>query len=131
MSEPVIQVQGLTRRFGAKAALDPALQNSMDKLPTVVKNRAMGGPTAGAALTTVMPGLSSPDNTFGVLKDLLDSALRPSQVLVEFHHRFPGLSPADTIQTVRNLRRAGYGLARISSSGREFTFILKSRLGNL
>jgi len=68
---------------------------------------------------------------YGVLKDLLDSALRPSQVLVEFHHRFPGLSPADTIQTVRNLRRAGYGLARISSSGREYTFILKSQLGNL
>ena len=37
--------------LGAKAALDPSLQNSMDKLPAVVKNRAMGGPTAGTALT--------------------------------------------------------------------------------
>jgi murein DD-endopeptidase MepM/ murein hydrolase activator NlpD len=58
--------------LGAKAALDPSLQNSMDKLPAVVKNRAMGGPSAGTALALVTPGLSSPENTFGLLKDLLE-----------------------------------------------------------
>jgi murein DD-endopeptidase MepM/ murein hydrolase activator NlpD len=58
--------------LGAKAALDPSLQNSMDKLPAVVKNRAMGGPTASTAFTLMTPGLSSPENTFGVLKDLLE-----------------------------------------------------------
>jgi murein DD-endopeptidase MepM/ murein hydrolase activator NlpD len=57
--------------LGAKAALDPSLQNSMDKLPAVVKSRAMGGPTATTALALVTPGLSSPENTFGLLKDLL------------------------------------------------------------
>lgn len=68
---------------------------------------------------------------YGVLKDLLDSTLRPVQVLVEFHHRFPGLSTVDTLQAVDGLRRAGYGLAKISSSGREYTFILKSQLGEV
>ena len=58
--------------LGAKAALDPSLQNSMDKLPAVVKNRAMGGPTAATALTLMAPGLGSPENTFGLLKDLLE-----------------------------------------------------------
>jgi murein DD-endopeptidase MepM/ murein hydrolase activator NlpD len=58
--------------LGAKAALDPSLQNSMDKLPAVVKNRAMGGPTAAAALNLMAPGLGSPENTFGLLKDLLE-----------------------------------------------------------
>ncbi len=67
----IVALQTTMSDLGAKAALDPALQNSMDKLPTVVKNRAMGGPSAGTALTTVTPGLSSPDNTFSVLKDLL------------------------------------------------------------
>jgi len=66
---------------------------------------------------------------YGVLNSMLELPLRPAQLLVEFHHRFPGLSAADTIQAVGNLRQAGYGLARISSSGREYTFILKSRLG--
>jgi murein DD-endopeptidase MepM/ murein hydrolase activator NlpD len=69
----ILALQATMSDLGAKAALDPALQNSMDRLPTMVKNRAMGGPTAGAALTTVTPGLASPENTFGVLKDLLQS----------------------------------------------------------
>ena len=43
----------------------------MDKLPAVVKSRAMGGATAGTALTSMTPGLSSPENTFGLLHDLL------------------------------------------------------------
>lgn len=58
--------------LGAKAALDPSLQNSMDKLPAVVKNRAMGGPTANTVLALAAPGLGSPENTFGLLKDLLE-----------------------------------------------------------
>jgi murein DD-endopeptidase MepM/ murein hydrolase activator NlpD len=57
--------------LGAQAALDPSLQSSMDKLPAIVKSRAMGGPLSAEALTTVTPGLSSPENTFGLLKDLL------------------------------------------------------------
>jgi murein DD-endopeptidase MepM/ murein hydrolase activator NlpD len=57
--------------LGAKAALDPSLQNSMDKLPAVVKNRAMGGPTANTTIALVTPGLTTPENTFGLLKDLL------------------------------------------------------------
>ena len=67
----IVALQTTMSDLGAKAALDPSLQNSMDRLPTVVKNRAMGGPTASAALTTVTPGLASPENTFSVLKDLL------------------------------------------------------------
>ncbi|MDP3716841.1 MAG: M23 family metallopeptidase [Acidobacteriota bacterium] len=67
----IVALQTTMSDLGAKAALDPALQNSMDKLPAVVKNRAMGGPTASATLTTLAPGLASPENTFNVLRDLL------------------------------------------------------------
>lgn len=67
----IFALQTTMSDLGAKAALDPSLQASMDKLPAVVRNRAMGGPSASAALTTVTPGLSSPENTFGLLKDLL------------------------------------------------------------
>lgn len=68
----IMALQTAMSDLGAKAALDPSLQNSMDKLPAVVKNRAMGGPTANTALALVTPGLSSPENTFGLLKDLLE-----------------------------------------------------------
>lgn len=67
----IMALQTAMSDLGAKAALDPSLQNSMDKLPAVVKSRAMGGPTAAAALTSMAPGLSSPENTFALLKDLL------------------------------------------------------------
>jgi murein DD-endopeptidase MepM/ murein hydrolase activator NlpD len=67
----IFALQTTMSDLGAKAALDPSLQASMDKLPAVVRNRAMGGPSASAALTTVTPGLTSPENTFGLLKDLL------------------------------------------------------------
>ena len=67
----IMALQTAMSDLGAKAALDPSLQNSMDKLPTVVKNRAMGGPTANTAIALVTSGLNSPENTFGLLKDLL------------------------------------------------------------
>lgn len=67
----IMALQTAMSDVGAKAALDPSVQNSMDKLPSMVRNRAMGGPTAETAIALVTPGLSSPENTFGLLKDLL------------------------------------------------------------
>ena len=67
----IMALQTAMSDLGAKAALDPSLQDSMDKLPAVVKSRAMGGPTASTALTSMAPGLTSPENTFALLKDLL------------------------------------------------------------
>jgi len=69
------QVQGLQAaigELGARAALDPTLQSAMDKLPAIVKNRAMGGgATAAAAPIGALPALQSPENTFGLLRELL------------------------------------------------------------
>jgi murein DD-endopeptidase MepM/ murein hydrolase activator NlpD len=67
----IVALQTSMSDLGAKAALDPQLQNSIDKLPAVVKSRAMGGPGAAAALNSMAPGLTSPENTFALLKDLL------------------------------------------------------------
>ena len=67
----IMALQTAMSELGAKAALDPSLQNSMDKLPAVIKSRAMGGPSAGTALTSMTPGLNSPESTFALLKDLL------------------------------------------------------------
>jgi murein DD-endopeptidase MepM/ murein hydrolase activator NlpD len=67
------QIQGLQAaitELGAKAALDPAMQAAMDKLPAVVKNRAMGGAPSPQPLGS-LPALQSPENTFGLLRELL------------------------------------------------------------
>jgi murein DD-endopeptidase MepM/ murein hydrolase activator NlpD len=69
------QIQGLQTALddlGGRAALDPALKSAMDKLPAIVKARAMGGGGDGAAAAAAMlPGLNSPEDTFGLLRDML------------------------------------------------------------
>ena len=66
---------------------------------------------------------------YAVLESVLASSIRPTQILLEFHHRFPHIGSQRTLETVAALRNAGYGLARISSSGREFTLVLKTHSG--
>lgn len=93
----IMALQTAMSDLGAKAALDPSLQNSMDKLPAVVKNRAMGGPTASTALTLVTPGLSSPENTFGLLKDLLsglESRLQSVRTDVDKRNQLAAATPS-------------------------------------
>lgn len=68
---------------------------------------------------------------YDVLEGLLGSELRPRQLLIEFHHRHTGLDKSQTVAAVNDLREAGYALADISSTGREFTFLLKSELGGV
>ena len=68
------QIQGLQSAIsdlGVKAAMDPSLQAAMDKLPAVVKNRAMGGESSTATPISSLPALQSPENTFGLLRELL------------------------------------------------------------
>jgi murein DD-endopeptidase MepM/ murein hydrolase activator NlpD len=68
------QIQGLQAaisELGSQAALDPALHEAMEKLPAVVKNRAMGGGTTGAQAVAPLMALASPEDTFGLLRELL------------------------------------------------------------
>ena len=61
--------------LGARAALDPAALHAMQRLPAVVKAHAAGGTQANAALSNIvassLSSVSSPEDTFGVLRDLL------------------------------------------------------------
>ena len=65
---------------------------------------------------------------YGVLDGLLASEIRPGQLLIEFHHRHAGLHKAQTVKAIADLRTAGYALIDISSTGREFAFVLESAL---
>jgi len=64
---------------------------------------------------------------YEVLDNLLESAVKPVQLLVEFHHRFPGIGPGKTVEMIARLRGAGYRIFAISETGREISFI---RTGN-
>jgi hypothetical protein len=101
----IMALQTAMSDLGARAALDPSLANSMDKLPAIVKSRAMGGPTAGTTLSSITPGLSSAEPACG--GDAVDLA-HARMAVVEYGqplrpvHRRAGFPPGP-----RHLRRQG------------------------
>ncbi len=60
---------------------------------------------------------------YAILNDLLESDLQVHQILVEFHHRFRGLSLAMTKAAVRKLRSHRYKMIHLSTWCEEMTFI--------
>jgi murein DD-endopeptidase MepM/ murein hydrolase activator NlpD len=60
--------------LGARSQLDPLQARAMQKLPAVVKARAVGGTAIApnpAITEAATAALTSPENTFGVLRELL------------------------------------------------------------
>jgi murein DD-endopeptidase MepM/ murein hydrolase activator NlpD len=58
--------------LGERATLEPEQARAIQKLPAVVKSRATGGVTeANRAITDIVTSLPSPEDTFGVLRVLL------------------------------------------------------------
>ena len=49
---------------------------------------------------------------YEVLAALLRAGLRPMQIAVEFHHFMPGIQWRQTLDSIRELRRAGYRIVR-------------------
>jgi FkbM family methyltransferase len=60
---------------------------------------------------------------YEVLDTLIASSIRPQQLLVEFHHRFPSIDKSMTANTVARLRMVGYGVFAVSATGREVSFV--------
>ena len=81
----LVSLQEAIADLGDRSALDPNLARAMNRLPVIVKARAMGGGAPGAGLTRAgsqeqyptyartLAALASPDDTFGLLRTLLGS----------------------------------------------------------
>ena len=72
LSSQLSSLQTAVDELGARAVVDPDASRAMDKLPSIVKSRAMGGGSAAAAIPPAIGGaFGSPDTVLGVLRDLL------------------------------------------------------------
>ncbi len=60
---------------------------------------------------------------YDIIADLAASAIRPKQILVEFHHRFPNVGVAKTRQAIATLRKMGYRLYALAASNEEYSFV--------
>jgi FkbM family methyltransferase len=62
---------------------------------------------------------------YGAIADLAQSAIRPLQLLVEFHHHLPEVGIDKTRRALRMIARMGYAAFSVSDTGHEFSFRLK------
>lgn len=73
LAEQTSALQSAITDIGARSALDPNLAKSMDKLPAVVKSRAMGGsPEFSTTARKTLSSMMTPEDTFGLLRTLLE-----------------------------------------------------------
>ena len=60
---------------------------------------------------------------YPVFDDMLASGIAPRQLLVEFHHHFPGIGIRRTEEVVSKLKKVGYQIFDISNRGLEIGFV--------
>ena len=68
---------------------------------------------------------------YEIIDTILDMNNKPSQLLVEFHHRFQNIGFENTINAVKNLHKIGYRIFSVSKTGRELGFIQKNLFSDL
>jgi murein DD-endopeptidase MepM/ murein hydrolase activator NlpD len=73
LTTQIQSLEGVINDLGARASIEPAQARAMQKLPAVIKARAAGGtePQNSAVSGIVGAALSSPEDTFGLLRTLL------------------------------------------------------------
>ena len=62
---------------------------------------------------------------YEILASLKPGDALPKQLLVEYHHRFPGIGKERTAQSIAALRDLGYRIFAISETGREISFVIE------
>ena len=64
-------LQAAIDELGVQSALEPALADAMDSLPSLVRSRAMGGGLVADPVLAV-DGIPAPEETFGLLSTVLE-----------------------------------------------------------
>ena len=74
LSGQIESLQSAIADLAGRSALDPSLARAMEKLPAIVKARAMGGSTeVDKTARQTLTALTVPEDTFGLLRGLLES----------------------------------------------------------
>lgn len=109
-------LQSAMNELGLRARLDPVSARAMEKLPPVVRNRAVGGTSVEGATAMLTPHVSSadsssPEQTFGILRSVLtslESHLNIVRRTVEKREALMSATPS--IWPIHGWLSAGYGM---------------------
>jgi murein DD-endopeptidase MepM/ murein hydrolase activator NlpD len=120
LSTEIQSLQAAVSELGDRSRVDPATARAVDKLPAIVKSQAAGGPALPDRM--FVPGLSTPEDTFGVIRDLLlslETRLRVAEVGVARRQALASATPS--IWPAHGWLTDGFGTRRDPFSGdREF-----------
>ncbi len=98
LATQVVSLQGVIEELSSRANLDPASARAMQQLPAVVRDRAMGGEASVAERSTARSApLSSPEDTFGMIREVLgrlESGLRVVRTDVERREALAASTPS-------------------------------------
>jgi murein DD-endopeptidase MepM/ murein hydrolase activator NlpD len=97
LATQIVSLQGVIDDLGSRANLDPTTAKAMQKLPAVVKARAMGGGQTTAPPAVLAAALASPEDAFGLLRDVLgrlESRLRVVRTDVERREALAASTPS-------------------------------------
>jgi murein DD-endopeptidase MepM/ murein hydrolase activator NlpD len=119
LAAQISSLQSAVDAIGVQAAVDPAARRAMDKLPEMVKSRAMGGESAVGLAGPLLGGaFGAPDDTFSVLRDLLGSLESSLDIVrngVERRHALAAATPS--IWPVTGWLSSSYGVRRDPFTG--------------
>ncbi|MEI6668767.1 MAG: M23 family metallopeptidase [Acidobacteriota bacterium] len=110
LTTQLTSLQGVIEDLGSRSSVDPEAARAMQKLPAMIKARAMGGGTSAPPATLLAAALSSPEDTFGLLRNVLgrlESQLRVVRTDVERREALAAATPS--IWPTVGWLSAGYG----------------------
>ena len=110
LTTQLTSLQGVIDELGTRSALDPDVAKAMQKLPAMIRSRAMGGGTTALPPSLLASALSSPEDTFGLLRNVLgrlESQLRVVRTDVERREALAAATPS--IWPAVGWVTAGYG----------------------
>jgi murein DD-endopeptidase MepM/ murein hydrolase activator NlpD len=119
LSTQISALQTAVDDIGARAAVDPAASRAMQKLPSVVTARAMGGSSANPSLFPVLDGaVGQVDAAFGVMREVLSViASRLDSVRFGVERRRELASATPSIWPVTGWLSSSYGNRRDPFTG--------------
>jgi murein DD-endopeptidase MepM/ murein hydrolase activator NlpD len=117
LTTQISTLQEMVRVLRDEGAIDASQQKAIANLPARVRHRAMGG-AAPAATRTLLTAFSSPEDTFGVLRDLLGVLENRLQLVrhdIQRSHALAGATPS--IWPVIGWLSDGFGTRRDPFTG--------------
>ncbi len=122
LAEQINALQSAVNELGEHAAVDPTASRAMERLPAIVKSRAMGGGEGSGLGPVLTTAVAPPDTVFGVLSDLLGvigSRLESVRDGVERRHALAMATPS--IWPVAGWLSSAYGRRKDPfTSGNDF-----------